>query len=155
MLPLIYEIDSELERFFSDFYPQGKPYEFLEKWISGEKYEECRKYDYQLERTKNDHSKMGGLSYLNGTFKYFTEQVQDFLESLSSEEKVNKTDKDLHKSCILYTLEQLYEMYYNECIRAEFNEEDIKPSDIYNVIYVKYIEPLYDLINKYPFKVWA
>lgn len=151
MLPLIFEIDSELELFFSKFYPQDEPYDFLGKWISGKKYEECRKYDHQLDVENSDDDNYGELIYIDSAFKCLTKQVKEFLEISSSGKDI---DRDEYKSIILYTLTQLYEMYHKDCLQAEVNE-NIAVSDIYNVVYVKYIEPLYDLINKYPFKVWA
>lgn len=150
MLPLINMIDSELEQFFSRFYPQDKPYDFLNKWISGEKYEECHKYDYQLDNTNREYD-WSVMSVLQSYFRRLEAEVQYFLEQ-SSSGKVN--DRDWYKSDILYVFDQLNELYSNDCIQAEF-KEDLIPSDIYNVVYVKYVEPIYDLINKYPFKVWA
>lgn len=149
--PLIFDIDYGLERIFSTFYPQGEPYDFLGKWISGKKYEECRKYDHQLDVTNSDDDNYGELIFINASLKHLTKKVQKFLEISSSEKDI---DKDYYKDDILYILEQLYEAYYNDCLKADANE-NIETSDIYNVVYVKYIEPLYDLINKYPFKVWA
>ena len=151
MNPLIFDIDNALECIFSKFYPQDEPYDFLGKWISGKKYEECRKYDHQLDITNSDDDNYGELIFIDASLKQLTKKVQKFLEISSSGKDI---DKDDYKCDIIYVLEQLYEMYYNDCLQADVNE-NIAASDIYNVVYVKYIEPLYDLINKYPFKVWA